>query len=85
MPYLDPKNCPIHLMLFRTQKEIRKKDLLSLLLNPQKTDRPPLKLKTELEAESYHFKLKLKTDTVPLWDGDENTCLSVDRTGNTTC
>ena len=34
---------------------------------------PPIKPKTELEAKSYHFNLKLKTDMVPLWDGDENT------------
>ena len=34
---------------------------------------PPIKSKTEPEAKSYHFNLKLKTDMVPLRDGDENT------------
>ena len=34
---------------------------------------PPIKSKTELEAKSYHFDLKLKTDIIPLWDGKENT------------
>jgi hypothetical protein len=34
---------------------------------------PPIKSRTKLETKHYHFNLKLKTDTVPLWDGNEST------------
>ena len=43
---------------------------------PKSSRRPiafPIKSKPEPEAKSYHFNLKLKTDTVSLWDGNKNT------------
>ena len=33
----------------------------------------PINPKEELNPKSYHFDMKLKPETVPTWDGNENT------------
>ena len=33
----------------------------------------PVKPKEDLTPKSYHFDMKLKTEMVPTWDGNENT------------
>jgi hypothetical protein len=33
----------------------------------------PIKLKEEAAVKTYHFNMKLKPETVPTWDGNENT------------
>ena len=43
---------------------------------PRSTKRPlsiPIKPKEELSPKTYHFDMKLKPETVPTWDGNENT------------
>jgi hypothetical protein len=43
---------------------------------PQSAKRPsavPLKSKEEVSVKTYHFDIKLKPETVPTWDGNENT------------
>ena len=43
---------------------------------PQSSKRPsavPLKSKEEVSVETYHFNMKLKPETIPTWDGNENT------------
>ena len=43
---------------------------------PQSSKRPsaiPLKSKEEVSVKTYHFDMKLKPETVPTWDGHENT------------
>ena len=45
-------------------------------LPPQSSERPsavPLKSKEEVSVKTYHFNMKLKLETVPTWDGNENT------------
>jgi len=45
-------------------------------LPPQSSKRPPAvptKAKEESNSKSYHFDMKLKPETVPTWDGNENT------------
>ena len=43
---------------------------------PQPFEQPsaiPLKPKEEVSVKTYHFDMKLKPETIPTWDGNENT------------
>ena len=43
---------------------------------PQSSKQPsavPLKSKEEVSVKTYHFDMKLKPETVPTWDVNENT------------
>ena len=45
-------------------------------ISPRSSRRPstvPLKSKEEVSAKTYHFDMKLKPETIPTWDGNENT------------
>jgi hypothetical protein len=45
-------------------------------ITPQSSRRPsavPLKSKEEVSIKTYHFNMKLKPETIPTWDGNENT------------
>ena len=47
-----------------------------LKIPPRSSRRPlavPLKSKEEVSVKTYHFDMKLKLETVPTWDGNENT------------
>jgi hypothetical protein len=55
-------------------------------LPPQSSKRPPpapMKPKEDLTPKSYHFNMKLKSEKVPTWDGNENTLTRwIERSGN---